>query len=71
MQHVLSRSLDGVNFDLEEAAEPGSDIAHAYTELVALTAEVLHDLNPSYQVGLRFKKPPVNALLPESRAAPL
>uniref|UniRef100_A0A7S3VKA2 GH18 domain-containing protein n=2 Tax=Dunaliella tertiolecta TaxID=3047 RepID=A0A7S3VKA2_DUNTE len=52
VNYIIAHALDGINFDLEEAAVPGSDVAKAYTQLVGLTAEVLHDLMPYSQVSV-------------------
>ena len=41
---------DGVNFDLEDPAGPGSALAHAYTALVAETAAAFHARDPGSQV---------------------
>lgn len=41
---------DGVNFDLEDPAGPGSPLARAYTALVAETAAAFHKRDPAAQV---------------------
>ncbi|KAF5828765.1 glycoside hydrolase superfamily [Dunaliella salina] len=52
VKHIIAHALDGINFDLEEAAAPGSDVAKAYTQLVGLTSEVLHEVAPHSQVSV-------------------
>ena len=45
-----AHDTDGVNFDLEDPAAPGSPLARAYTALVAETAIAFHKRDPAAQV---------------------
>ncbi len=53
MEEAAAGHTDGVNFDLEDAAAPGSPLALAYSALVAETADAFHKRDPASQVCSR------------------
>ena len=50
LDEAAKAHTDGINFDLEDPAGPGSSLARAYTALVAETAAALHAQDPNSQV---------------------
>lgn len=52
-----SLHLDGINFDLEDPAEHGSQLARNYTRLVKHAARVFHDQIPGSQVCRNYDQP--------------
>lgn len=58
VEHLIKAGLDGINFDLEEVAAPGSDMARAYTELVSLTVDMMRAVLPHSQVAFVASEPP-------------
>ena len=53
LEEAAAGHTDGVNFDLEDAAAPGSPLALAYSALVAETADAFHKRDPASQVCSR------------------
>lgn len=51
VKHIIQSGIDGINFDLEDAAAPESELANAYSDLVALTADTLRAVLPNSQVS--------------------
>ena len=50
LDEAAKAQTDGINFDLEDPAGPGSPLARAYTALVAETAAAFHARDPCSQV---------------------
>ena len=50
LDEAAKARTDGINFDMEDPAGPGSPLARAYTALVAETAAAFHARDPDSQV---------------------